>query len=341
MKGLKHVFLGFVFVCVFLGCIGGDDSQQVVIYTSRDQFYAEPVLKDFEAETGIRVLAVYDTGAVKTVGMVNRLIAEASNPQADAFWNSETARTIVLKDAGVLEPYVSPNSHDIPSQYKDAEGYWSGFGARARAIIYNTDLLSEEEAPNSIFDFTDPKWSGRVCVGRGWLGTMATHNAALFNLIGDEAAKEYFLQMKGNNVMILVGNTAVRDAVSSGECEAGVIDTSDAQEAISYGSPVAILYPDQGEDEIGVMIIPNTVALIRGGPNTENGKKFIDYMLSRETEEKIAFSASSQIPLRDGIPKPEHVLGVDELKVMVADYHEAAAKMTYSNEFFIDLFAQE
>ncbi|MDI7277711.1 MAG: iron ABC transporter substrate-binding protein, partial [Anaerolineae bacterium] len=75
------------------GCRGRE--QTVVVYTSRDQLYAEPILKGFERDTGIRVRAVYDTGATKTVGLTNRLLAEKDHPQADVFWNSEVARTIV------------------------------------------------------------------------------------------------------------------------------------------------------------------------------------------------------------------------------------------------------
>src|SRR5687768_18213315 len=66
---------------------------EVVIYVSQDQVYAEPILREFSRRTGIRVRAVYDSEAVKTVGLVNRLLAEKSNPQCDVFWNNEALRT--------------------------------------------------------------------------------------------------------------------------------------------------------------------------------------------------------------------------------------------------------
>src|SRR5580700_4973525 len=76
---------------VMAGC--GGKSPEVVIYTSQDEVYAEPIFKDFEKETGIPVRAVYDSESVKTVGLVNRLIAESANPQCDVFWNNEEFRT--------------------------------------------------------------------------------------------------------------------------------------------------------------------------------------------------------------------------------------------------------
>ncbi|MBU0762436.1 MAG: extracellular solute-binding protein, partial [Candidatus Altiarchaeota archaeon] len=136
-----------------------------------------------------------------------------------------------------------------------------------------------------------------------------------------------------------VGNTAVRDAVSSGECDAGLIDTSDANEAKSYGKAVDIIYPDQESGGLGVFLIPNTVALVKNGPNPENGRKLIDYLLRRETEEKLAYSASAQIPLRSIVSRPESVPYIDDLKLMDVDYNVVAGRMDYSNEFLLDLFA--
>lgn len=333
-------FVVFVVALAVLcsGCISSQPANEVIVYTSRDQMFSQPILEAFEQETGIDVKAVYDTGATKTAGLTNRLIAEKSNPRADVFWNSETGRTVVLKNEGILAPYCSPNAADIPLEYRDPDCYWTGFGARARVVIYNTNLVSGEEVPTSIYDFLEPEWKGKVAIGRAWLGTMATHHAALFLLLGDDAAKKYSRDLKDNDIQMLIGNTAVRDAVSAGEFPVGIIDTSDAQEAISDGKPVKVLYPDQGGDEIGVMLIPNTISLIKGGPNQVNGKKFIDYMLSKEMESTLAYSRSSQIPLREGVDKPDHVPDVDALKLMPADFNEVALKMNESNQYLLELF---
>jgi iron(III) transport system substrate-binding protein len=111
-----------------------------VIYTSLDRPHSKPVLDRFEKETGIRVKALYDTEASKTVGLVNRLIGESSHPQADVFWSSEVIRTLVLKDKGVLAAYRSPAADQIPPEFRDPEGYWTGFAARARVLLVNTEL---------------------------------------------------------------------------------------------------------------------------------------------------------------------------------------------------------
>src|SRR3989339_589871 len=153
-------------VCLAILLVSGfkenSAKQELIVYTSLDKVFSEPVLKLFEQETSIKVKAVYDSEATKTTGLVNRLIAEKDNPQADVFWNSETGRTIVLKKKGVLASYKSPSAEDIPNTFKDPQGYWTGFGARCRVLIYNKNLLEGKELPKSIFELTDPAWKGKV-----------------------------------------------------------------------------------------------------------------------------------------------------------------------------------
>ena len=79
----------------------------VVVYVSHDQVFSEPILKDFEKETGIKVRAVYDTEETKSTGTMNRLIAEKSNPQADVYWANEPVRAEVLRQQAIAAPYLS------------------------------------------------------------------------------------------------------------------------------------------------------------------------------------------------------------------------------------------
>ena len=103
----------------------------VTIYVSTDRVFSEPVLREYEKRSGVRVNAVYDTEETKSTGLANRLIAEQARPQADVFWSNEPVRTLVLKSRGVLGPYRSPSAEGIPSALVDSEGYWTGFSARS------------------------------------------------------------------------------------------------------------------------------------------------------------------------------------------------------------------
>jgi len=311
------------------GCGSGSSEGTAVIYTSLDQPFSEPVLAQFEKETGIKVKAVYDVEAAKTTGLVSRLIAEKSNPRADVFWSSEYAQTINLKRQGILAPYDSPSSGGIPALYKDPEAYWTGFAARARVIIVNTELVPEEAYPDSIFDLADPMWKGEVGIANPLFGTSATHAAALFAYLGENEAKAYFESLLENDIRVVDGNSVVRDMVVSGELKLGLTDTDDAFVAIERGDPVAMIFPDQAD--MGTLLMPNTVALIEGAPHAKEARRLIDYLLSEQVEGALAHASSRQMPVRTGVSAPDdmpslsHLRGMDIHPQAVADQMEASS----------------
>ncbi len=319
------------FLLLFLllaGCQGSRN--EVVVYTSVDQVFSEPILKDFERETGIHVNAVFDTEETKSTGVLNRLLAEKDHPQCDVFWSGDPVRTLVLKREGLTAPYFSPEARDIPAVYKDPEGHWTGFSARARVLLYNTDRLQGEGAPASIFDLTKARYRGQVALANPLFGTTTFHMAALFTVLGDERAKAWLDSLRTNGLVLATSNGDVRKRVVQGEVACGITDTDDAFEAMKEGSPVRIVFPDQ--DGIGTLIIPNTVNLIRGCPHPENGKKLIDYLLRRSTEAKLAVSCA-QMPLHKGVEVPTDVPSLDSIVPMKIDYDATARKLLEIQNF--------
>lgn len=317
-----------------LGCEGTPQkSGEVVVYTSVDQVYSEPVLEEFARKTGIRVKPVFDVEASKTTGLVNRLIAEKDNPQCDVFWNGEVARTLILKKKGILAPYRSPLAEGIPKHLKDEEGYWTGFAARARVIAYNTNLLSEQEVPQSILDLADPKWRGRVAIAYPLFGTTATHVAALFAHLGDDRAREYLTRLKENRVAVVDGNSVVRDLVVEGRYPIGLTDTDDVTAAVKAGKPIQMVFPDQGG--FGTLLIPNTVALIRGAPHPETGKMLIDYLVSEATEQALIRSGAAQVPVR-----PEEASQTPPIRSMPVSFEAVAEQIEKATRFCQALFVR-
>jgi len=330
------IFIMLICIVQF-GC-EGKDIGEVVIYTSLDQIFSEPILSEYEKITGIKVKVIYDVEASKTTGLVNRLIAEKANPKCDVFWNSEIGKTIVLKQKNILIPYKSPSAKNIPGLFKDPENYWTGFAARARVLIYNTNLIKPENLPKSIFELTGPKWKERVALAYPLFGTTATHVAALFVHMGEKKAKLYLKNLKNNNIQIVNGNSVARDVVVEGRYPIAFTDTDDANVAIQSGKPVNMIYPDI--DGIGTLLIPNTVALIKNSPNPQQGKKLIDYLLSEEVESKLAHCKSAQMPLRNGVKKPKHVPEYSKIKAMDIDYYKVAEMMERSSLYCQDLFVR-
>jgi iron(III) transport system substrate-binding protein len=334
----KWIALALVVLCFAAPASPLAQKGQVVVYTSVDQIFSQPILEAFEKETGIKVLAVYDVEASKTTGLVNRLIAEKNKPRGDVFWNGEIVRTIVLKNNGVLTPYNSPSAANIPAVFKDDEGYWTGYSARARVLIVNNDQLDEAAAPSSIFDFLKPQWKGRFSMAYPLFGTTATHVAALYAVLGQEMTEFYLKGIKDNGVMIVDGNSVTRDLVVAGRLPVAFTDTDDANVSIQAGKPVRMVYPDARG--IGTLLIPNTVGLVANGPNPENGKKLIDYLLSERIESELAFGEAAQMPVRPNVPKPDYVPSIDDIRVMQVDYEDMVKNLDAATRFCQGLFVR-
>src|SRR6266513_3525758 len=134
-------------------------SRTVVVYVSEDQVFSEPILKDFERETGITIKPVFVTEESKSTGVTNRLIAEKDNPQADVYWANEPVRADALKQRDVSSAYDSPSAEGIADQFKDPDRYWTGFSARARVLLVNARLTI---MPASVMAYSEPLAKGRA-----------------------------------------------------------------------------------------------------------------------------------------------------------------------------------
>jgi len=229
MRILKNVILLLIVVITF-SC--NNSKNEVIVYTTVDQIFSEPILKDFEKETGIKIKAVYDAEETKSTGVLNRLIAEKDNPQCDVFWSGDPVRTIVLKNKGITFPYNSKVAEGINSIFKDPENNWTGFSARARVLIYNKKLLPDSLVPKSIFDLTNKNLKGKVAIANPLFGTTTFHISALFTVLGDEKTKQFLTALKNNDVVIATSNGDVKKRVLNGELACGLTDTDDAFEAM-------------------------------------------------------------------------------------------------------------
>ena len=281
--------------------------REVVAYVALDRLYAQPILDAFTEDTGIEVLAKWDTEATKTTGLVEAIRAESNRPRCDVFWNNEVSQTIALAREGLLAPYDSPLAADLPDHARDPEHRWTGFAARARVLIVNTDRVPEDRRPTGYRDLLDPEWAGQCGIAKPLFGTTATHVAAWWASMGPEATQEHLAALKANGVVICASNADVKDRVAQGELAFGWTDTDDANLAILDGAPVAIVFPDQADDAPGTLLIPNTVAILRDAPHPRPAHVLIDYLLRPEVEAALARARSAQVPLRAGLARPDWI----------------------------------
>jgi iron(III) transport system substrate-binding protein len=243
----------------------------VVAYCAQDQVYAEPIFGQFERQTGIRVRAVYDNEAVKTVGIANRLLAESRYPQCDVFWGNEEFRTRQLAARNV---------------FRQTNG-WAAFGYRSRRLVINTNLVSPATAPHSLLDLTNPVWRGKIALANPQFGTTSTHFQALRQHWGDAAWEQWCRALAANKPFLVDGNSVVVKLVGAGEAWVGLTDSDDIADGRREGLPLQKL-PLTPE----LLLIPNTVAVIRRAPHPEAAERLFEYLQQKPvTEQLIAAKA--------------------------------------------------
>ena len=329
MKEITFWTLIAIVVSVFTAC--NHNKNEVVVYTSVDQVFSEPVLRKFEKKTGIKVKAVFDTEETKSTGVLNRIIAEKNNPQCDLFWSGDPIRTVILKNKGISRKYFSPSAKGINTVFGDKDGYWQGFSARARVLVFNKKMLKDFDVPTSIFDLSDTAYKANVAIANPLFGTTTFHIAALFAVLGNKKAKDFMKALKQNKVVVATSNGDVKKRVINGEVFCGITDTDDAFEAKKESEEVDYVFLDR-QNGFGTLIIPNTLCLIKNSPNTENAEKLADYLLSAEVETLLA-ELCAQMPLHKGVVIPDNVPALDNIVPMNVDYDKTAVKLEEIQDF--------
>jgi iron(III) transport system substrate-binding protein len=311
-----------VLIVALLGC-GGPDAD-VVLYVSLDRNHSEPIVKAFEAKTGLKVNANYDVEATKSVGLRRRIQTEANNPRCDVFWNNEVVQTVLLAEQGLLQPYDSPNAADVPDNLKSPDHLWTGFAARGRVLIVNTEAMPDEDnRPTGMSSFVAPEWADRAGMARPLTGTTAAHAGVLISREGLPNFLGLLEDMRDNQVHFGPGNAHLMRLVRDGELDFGWTDTDDYRVAEEGGFPVAMVVPDQAPGEIGLIVIPNTVGMVTGARHPKAAQQLIDFILSHEVEQLLAAGQSAQIPLRPDVERPDHVLNLSRWKVAEVDWRAA------------------
>ena len=251
----KHLCLVLLLIVLLNGCHKPDS---LIIYTSQDQEFAEPILNEFTKQTGIKVRTVFDSEAVKTVGLANRLLAEANHPQCDVWWSNESLRTRQLARRGVLDTNTLVE-----------------FGFRSRRIDINTNKLALASAPQSLLELTNAAWRGKVALAYPMFGTTSAQFIALRQHWGAEQWEQWCRGLAANQPFLVDGNSVVVKLVGRGEALVGLTDSDDIAAGQREGLPVAAL-PLSGES----VLIPNSVALVRGAPHAVAGRRLCQFLAS-------------------------------------------------------------
>lgn len=325
----RRLFAALLAPCLFLlGCSGSDE--RVVLYVSADEAFARDVVRIFEEQTGLDVDIVPDTEAKKTTGLVERLRREADRPVADVFWSSEIFQTIDLAEEGVLTSFESDATRDWPEALRDPERRWYAFAARPRVIAFHPERL-KGDPPEAWAQLTQDTYRGRIVMADPRFGTTGGHLGTMLWHWDRNVAAGYYeaflMGLRDNEVRLLPGgNAAVVRSIIDGDADLGPTDADDVWAARAQGYDIGMVYPahDPFDRAGGTLLIPNTVARVKGGPNEAGAAALIEFLLSETVERRLAESTSHNVPLRPGLVDEYPDLAVP--KPLRVDWSAAAAR---------------
>ena len=293
----------------------------VVVYASVDRSIAEPILDRFARRTGIDVRTVYDTEANKAIGLANRIVGERAHPQADVFWNGEFVQTVRLAQKGLLAPTPASIDGSRIRKFHARDAQWHALAGRMRVLLVNRAVLSPTDDPKHIEDLANPRWRGKLAIADPHFGSTGSHLATLLLLWGETRFNRWLSGMRANEVHLFPGNAQVKDAVVAGQVMVGLTDSDDAAEGIATNHQLATLFVRQSDD-FAEMMVPSTVALVRGSNNAAPAHQLMTYLLSAEVEQSL--TARREVffgTRRDVLEQASRTQMGDS----VPDYFEAAA----------------
>ncbi|GIK75276.1 MAG: iron(III) ABC transporter iron (III)-binding protein [Chloroflexota bacterium] len=286
-------------------------SGELIVYTSRAESLFKPVLEAFsQANPDIKVTVLTGSNGE----LAAKLLEERANPQADVLINSDILTMQSLAEQGVFAANPSAAVAAVPETYRADDGSWVALTLRPRVIMYNTELVAPEEVPTTMMGLTDPQWKGQVGSADSRNGAMVAQLVAMRHLLDEETMSAFVRGLVANDTQWFGGHTDVRKAVGAGELKLGLVNHYYYHLSKAEGAPVGIVYPDQGEGEMGLVVNSTNAGIVQGSKHPALAQLFVDFMLSPEGQ-KVYAEQNFEYPVTPGVATAEGVPPLSDFKL--------------------------
>jgi iron(III) transport system substrate-binding protein len=283
------------------------ESKELTLYYSHAADWTDPLIKEFQERTGITVNLV----GAGTGELVSRIKAEKENPLADVLWGGGSDSYQVIID--LLEPYEHSEMQNVYASTRDPGNHWHGTSIDPMVIIYNTKLVSEKDAPKGWADLLNPKFKGSIAhadparSGSAFMAliiqleSMGGENKE--NQKGWDYIEKFITNLDGK---LLGSSSGTYKGVSDGEYSVGITYEEAALRYQRAGANLKVVYPVEGTSKV-----PSPIAIVKGAKNLENAKKFVDFILSKDVQERLG--DLNRRTVRNDVSLPSIMVSNDKL----------------------------
>jgi iron(III) transport system substrate-binding protein len=293
------------------GEAGGEGGGKLTVYSGREEELVEPLFEQFEESSGIDVEVRYGDSAE----LAATIAEEGENSPADVFFAQDPGSLGSLEGENLLAELPEELLEKVDERFRDPDGHWVGTSGRARVIAYNTEELTEDEVPDSVWDLTDERWKGKI----GFPPTNASFQAFVTTMrltAGEERTREWLEGIQANDPKLYEKNTPVVEAVASGEIQLGLVnhyylylvkeEDPDAEVANHFLAP----------DDPGTLVSVAGAAILESTDDEDAARSFVDYLLSEEGQhfyteeaEEAEYPVIEGVEPKEGLPPLEDIRG--------------------------------
>ena len=307
--GMMAIVLGAVVVAFSAACGSGEgEAGSLTIYSGRSETLVDPIIRQFADATGVDVRVKY----ASTSQLAATLLEEGDNSPADLFFAQDPAgleavgELLATLPTGILE--------QVPEWARSSQGKWVGISGRARTVVYNSNLLHEDDLPDDLFGFADPKWKDRI----GWAPTNASFQAmvtAMRAVWGEDLTRRWLEGIQANDPKVYPKNTPQVAAVAAGEIDVGLVNHYYlfrflAEEGESF--PARNYHPRSGGP--GAMVMVAGAGVLSTSDNPETAEKFLNFMLS-EVGQLYFTTQTFEYPLVEGVKTHSLLVPLERLNI--------------------------
>jgi len=294
------------------GLVGQPD---LVVYNAQHEALMTEIVPLFEEETGLDV----ELRNGSDLELANQLVAEGNQSPADVFVTENSPAMNIVDNAGLFTE-VSPAAIDnIPADYVPSSRRWTGILARSTVVMYNVDLWSEQEMPDSILDFADPEWKDRIGFSPTGHDFQAIVSAVL-QTEGEQVTREWLAGMKENGD-VLDNNLVVMQSVNEGDVEAGIAYHyywyRDQAEAGDNSDNVALHF--FGDQDPGAFISISGAGVLASSERQPDAQRFVEFLTSTDAQQAMADSYALEYPLNPEVGLTADVKPFEELQPPTID----------------------
>ena len=314
-KKRSHVSSYFVTFVLFFTLNYSTHADTLTLYSGRSKSLVDPIIQQFEKETGIEVKVSY----ANTTQLAAKLRTEGDKSPASLFWAQDAGALGAVSKKGLFTKLPETILQKVPETFRHTDGLWIATSGRARVLAYSPDRISADALPDSIFDLTQPKWKGKV----GWAplnASFQTFVTAMRAQVGEGRTEQWLRDMKTNGAKAYPKNTPIIEALAAGEIDLGLPNHYYLFRFKKRDAKYPVEQSFFKTKDPGNLVNVAGIGLLKSSENKETALKFIEYLLSVKAQQYFV-SEVFEYPVTEGVIPNANLLPLNELLEIVPTFN--------------------